>query len=329
MKTVLVTGATGFLGKHLVAHILDTQPKTRLRLLCRSSWPGNLPQSIEVFLGDITSRHDVKRASENVDEIYHLAGTVQRNPKNAGVLHETHVEGTRNVCEAMLQCGVSKAVFVSTSGTIAVGHTPIERDETATFATEIVRRWPYYMSKIDAEKLTLKYIKEANLPIVIVNPSLLLGPGDARISSTGDIALLLEGQIMAIPTGGLNLVDVRDVAVGIVDAIRLGRLGERYLLGGVNWTFQEWITHTAQVAEVRAPTMKPPLWLALGGAKLLRTVMPIVGKEFKLDSKSIEMSACYWYCNTTKAREELGFVTRNPLDTLRETVSYIRSGSQK
>ena len=325
MKTILVTGATGFLGKHLIAHLRRTEPATRLRLLCRSSWSGALPRLVEVVLGNITSQSDVDHATKNVDEIYHLAGIVQRDPKDAGLLYETHLEGTRHVCEAMVRHGVSKAVFVSTSGTVAVGHTPIERDETAGFAIETVSKWPYYTSKIDAEKLALRYVEEAKLPIVIVNPSLLLGPGDDRLSSTGDIALLLEGQIMAVPTGGLNLADARDVAAGVVNAIRLGRVGERYLLGGVNWTFQEWITRTAQVADVQAPRIKPPLWLALGGAKLLRAAMPLIGREFKVDTKSIEMSACYWYCNTAKARKELGFTIRDPMITLCDTVDYIRS----
>ena len=124
MKTVLVTGATGFLGKHLVAQLSRAEPETRLRLLCRSAWPGEPPDSIEIVPGDITSQQDVDRAVEDVAEIYHLAGMVQRQPKDPGLLYKTHVEGTRHVCEAMRRHSVSKAVFVSTSGTVAVGRTP-------------------------------------------------------------------------------------------------------------------------------------------------------------------------------------------------------------
>ena len=233
MKTVLVTGATGFLGKHLVAQLSRAEPETRLRLLCRSAWPGGEPpESVEIARGDITSPGDVDRAAEGVAEIYHLAGIVQREPKDPGLLYKTHVEGTRNVCEAVKRHRVSKAVFVSTSGTVAVGRTPVERDETAGYAIETVGAWPYYTSKIYAEKLALRYIEADKLPIVIVNPSLLLGPGDDRLSSTGDVALFLEGQIMAIPSGGLNLVDVRDVAAAVIEAMRRGRVGKRYLLGG-------------------------------------------------------------------------------------------------
>ncbi|MBG99512.1 MAG: NAD-dependent epimerase [Solibacterales bacterium] len=328
MKTALITGATGFLGRHLVAQLSQAEPEIHLRLLCRSPWRDDLEKSTEVVLGDITSRSDVDRAVKGVDQIYHLAGIVQRQPKDPSLLYNTHVEGTRHVCEAMHRYGVSKAVFISTSGTIAVGHTPAERDETAKYATRTVEGWPYYTSKIDAEKLALKYVEEKELPIVIVNPSLLLGPGDDRFSSTQDIALFLEGQIMAIPSGGLNLVDVRDVAATIISAMHQGRIGERYLLGGVNWTFKELITHTAQISGLPTPKIEPPLWLALGSAKLLRATMPLIGHEFKLDDESIRMSACFWYCSTAKARKELGLKTRDPMATLRETISYIRFGSR-
>ena len=328
MKTVLVTGASGFLGKHLVAQLSLAEPGTRLRLLCRSAWPDALPPSVEIVPGDVTSMQDVDRAAEGAAEIYHLAGLVQRRPKNPELLYKTHVEGTRRVCEAMRRRGVSKAVLVSTSGTIAVGRAPLERDETAGYAIETVGGWPYYTSKIYAEKLALQYFEETRLPVVIVNPSLLLGPGDDRLSSTGDVALFLEGQIKAIPGGGLNLVDVRDVAAALIQAMRQGRAGERYLLGAVNWTFREWIAHTAQVSGLRPPSIEPPLWLALGGAKLLRAVMPLIGRKFKLDDESIKMAACYWYCNSSKARKELGFTTRDPMTTLRDTVDYIRRRSR-
>jgi dihydroflavonol-4-reductase len=325
MKTILVTGSTGFLGRHLVERLKQSDPAARLRLLCRDghAWPVS-GGGVEVVPGDVTSAEDVLRAAEGAKEIYHLAGIVDREGKNYWRQYTTHVEGTRNVCEAIRRHGVGKAVHVSSSGTIAVSREPEFHEETAAYKNEIVAEWPYYLSKIYAEKLALRYVREEQLPLVVVNPSLLLGPGDDRLSSTRDMALFLDGQIPVIPTGGLNLVDARDAAAGLVAAMEHGRPGERYLLGGVNLTFHEWMRIVAKVSGVPAPRFMVPPPLSLVGARVLRKVLPIAGRKFELDDASVKMSALFWYCNSSKARRELGFETRDAAETIRDTVSYLR-----
>ncbi len=324
MKTILVTGATGFLGKHLVEQLKVAEPEARLRLLCRGASPWDSDARVDVVRGDVTTRDDVLCAAEGVSEICHLAGVVSRNPKKKWLLYQTHIEGTRNVCEAARNHGVQKVVHVSSSGTIAVSKGPTVHDENSGYKHDIVGAWPYYLSKIFSEKLALTYFQQYQLPIVVVNPSLLLGPGDDRHSSTHDVALFLRGQILAVPLGGLNFLDARDTAAGLIAAMRSGRPGERYLLGGVNWSFREFINHLSEVSGVRAPTLQPSLGLSLASTRLLRRLMPLVGKRFPLDDESIKMSALFWYCDATKARKELGFQIRDPVETLRETVDYLR-----
>jgi nucleoside-diphosphate-sugar epimerase len=324
MESILVTGATGFLGQHLVRQLAAAGSEVRLRVLCRGSSPWDNNPSVEVCHGDVTSREDVFRAVQGVERIYHLAGFVSRDPGKAEALYLTHVEGTRNVCEAARELGISRMVHVSSSGTIAVSRTPVIRDERSGYTNEVVGEWPYYLSKIFSEKLALDCFEQHGLPVVVVNPSLLLGPGDERGSSTGDIELFLRGQILALPRGGLNFVDGRDAAAGLIAAMRRGRPGERYLLGGVNWTFRELIEKVAALAGVRRPHLQPSLRASLASARLLRRLLPLFGRPFSLDDISIKMSALFWYCDSTKARAELGFSTRDPMETLRETVEEVR-----
>jgi len=324
MSVILITGATGFLGRHLIQRLLEKDETAKLRLLCRGDGPDIESDRIEIVAGDVEDRSQVSEAANGVQQIYHLAGRVERESEGGWSLYDTHVEGTRNVCEAILEHGVDKAVVVSTSGTMAVGVDPLERDEKAPYAQEVVRDWPYYASKIYAEKLVLWYAEHRTAPIVVVNPSLILGPGDERRSSTRDVELFLKGQIMVTPIGGLNLVDVRDAAEGLTLAMEKGRVGERYLLAGANMTFHEWIQRTSKISGVAAPKLMVPLRTALGGAMVMRKLMPLVGKKFELDNASIKMSALFWYCDSSKAREELGFTTRDPDETLRDTVAYLR-----
>ncbi|MGH7249317.1 MAG: NAD-dependent epimerase/dehydratase family protein, partial [Pseudomonadota bacterium] len=310
--------------KQLLSSEFSVQGSSRVRVICRGASAWDRESAVEVVRGNVTSRDDMMRAAEGTTEIYHLAGNVSRDPKETELLYRTHVEGTRNVCAAALQQGVAKLVHVSSSGTIAVGREPVLHNEGSGYKDDVVAEWPYYTSKIAAEKLAFTYFERHKLPVVVVNPSLLLGPGDDRGSSTGDVALFLEGQIRALPLGGLNFVDARDAALGVIAAMQRGRVGERYLLGGVNWTFQEMIERLAGISGRCAPKVQPSLGLALLSARVLRRLLPLVGKRFALDDASIKMSALFWYCASSKARNELGFETRDPLETLRATVEDIQ-----
>ncbi len=325
MHTVLVTGATGFLGKHLIQLLLDSDSGLRVRAFSRSPFQADGNGRVDSVRGDITVADDVASALDGVDEVYHLAGVVDRSPSDHWLPYRTHVDGTRNLCEAMRSAGPRRCVVVSSSGTVAVSREPVVHTEDSGYKQSVVQEWPYYLSKIYQEKQALWYCEHRNLPIVVVNPSLLLGSGDERLSSTNDVRLFLKGQIKLIPTGGLNLVDVRDAAAGLIGAMRKGEVGERYLLGGENLTFRQWIAHTAHLADVTPPRFQLPERMARYGASALRLLYPMAGKQFELDDASIRMSSLFWYCNSAKARKDLGFTSRPADDTLRETITYLRS----
>ncbi len=324
MKPILVTGPTGFLGSHLVEQLKRAEGPGRLRLFCYGASRYDNDPDVEVVHGDITSPEDVERAMQGVGEVYHLAGLVSRDPAKRWLLYDVHIEGTRHVCESALRNGVERVVAVSSSGTVAVSREPVVHDENSGYKVDVAGEWPYYLSKIFAEKLALSYVRRYNLPVVIANPALLLGPGDELNSSTGDVALFLSGQIPAFPTGGMCFVDARDAATGLMGAMRQGRVGERYLLGGVNWTFRRIIEKTAEISGRRPPMLELPVQASVWGARLLRGVRSLVGKPFDLDEVTIRMSAYFWYCNSAKAISELGFRAREPHETIADTVTDLK-----
>jgi dihydroflavonol-4-reductase len=324
MKPLLVTGATGFLGKHLVGLLLEKG--AAVRVLCRgvSPWEGN--KRVETVKGDNTSSSDVDRAVKGCARIFHLAGVVSRKPEDAELLRQVHVEGTRFVLDAAARHGVERVVHASTSGTVAVSRKAVVLNETAGYREREASHWPYYLTKIEAEKLALNYASgKRNLAVVVINPSLLLGPGDDRGSSTGDIAALLAGKVMSLPTGGMNFVDVRDCASAAVAAMERGRPGERYLIGGENWTLKRVAEEVGRLSGVAMPKMTSPTWLSLLAAPVLRKLMPLFGKSFDIDDATIEMSGVFWYCDSAKAAKELGFSARPGAETIRDTIADIRA----
>jgi dihydroflavonol-4-reductase len=328
MKTFLVTGATGFLGVHLVDRLRKNRERdpggVRLRLLSRGSHPWEADPGIETVRGDVRDRRAVDRAVACVSGIFHLAGLVTRNPSRTSTLYDTHVEGTRNICEAALTQGRPRVVVSSSSGTIAASRGPDLHIEDSPYTYEVTGHWPYYLSKIYQEKLALSYYAHHNLPVVVVNPSLLLGPGDDRRSSTGDIQTFLDGQILNVPSGGLNFVDVRDAAEVFVKAMEVGTPGRRYLVGGHNMSLHEFFRLLERASGVRAPRWYLPEGWAQRGAALLGFLYRLAGRTYPIDEVTVEMAYRFWYCDSTRAKTELGFAPRPAEETLRDTVAYMR-----
>jgi dihydroflavonol-4-reductase len=321
-RVLLVTGATGFLGRHLVDHLRLTSDVS-LRILARGATPWDRNPTVEVVRGDLLDPGAVKPALAGVSGVFHLAGLVTRDPRRAAELYELHVHGTRQLCELALAAGGPRLVVCSSSGTIAASRTAVLHTEDAPYANEVVGHWPYYLSKIYQEKVALSYVPRG-LPVVVLNPSLLLGPGDERLSSTGDVKMFLDGYIRTVPGGGLNFVDVRDAAVAFARAMEAGVPGRRYLIGSYNMTVREFFTLLARVSGARAPALVVSERRSRQGAALGRRLYRVVGRRFPLDDATVEMAYRFWFLDNARARAELGFTARPAAETLRDTVAFLR-----
>lgn len=320
----LITGGTGFLGSHLVRQLTEAGAKN-LRVMATSNpaWLAEL--GVETVTGSITKAEDVARAVENVTEIYHLAGRVSRDEENAREMYSIHVDGTRILCDAASRAGVKTIVMASTSGTIAVREKNESiPDEKGAQPVDIISRWPYYASKLYQERVALERFNGAGRRLVILNPSLLLGPGDERLSSTKVVLDFMARKINAIPTGGLSFVDVRDAATTFRAAMKDGRPNERYLLGSANWTFDKFFSRLERLTEVRAPRFSFPSRLAVAGSQLIHAFYKQWDKAPPVEPAAVEMAEYFWYLDSSKAERELSFSPRDPGETLLDTVKYLR-----
>lgn len=325
---VLVTGATGFLGRHLVEALVARGDEVVILARGTLRLPGG--SGVTVRRGDILDGASVRAAAEGCEAVYHCAGKVSRDPEDTQLLWRTHVEGTRTVLAACREAGLRRAVIASTSGIVGMSEDPqhVAREDDPT-PYKLVQQFPYYRSKLYGEQEALRH-NAPDFAVVCVNPSLLLGPGDLYGSSTGDVKRFLDGKLPAIPGGGLSYVDARDAADAMVRAMDKGQGGRRYLVGASNCTLREFFGRLERVSGVKAPTLVLPRSRAVArvGVGLMERAMKLVGAEPPLDAASAEMSQLFWYIDSTRAEQELGWRARDPIATLADTVDDLRAASK-
>lgn len=322
-KKILITGGTGFLGSHIVRQFLGAGEK-HLKVMA-SSVPGWMKDAgVKAVEGSVTDRDDVAKACKNVSAIFHLAGKVSRDNNDAAAMNRIHVEGTRMLCEAAKEAGVQTMVLASSSGTIAASEDEQIFDETFPQPVDVISRWAYYASKYYQERTALAEFDGDGRRLVILNPSLLLGQDDERLSSTKVVLDFLAKRIPYSPSGGLNFVDVRDAAAAFISALDKGVHQEKYLLGAENLTFPEFFGRLERLSGVSAPMLKVPKKLAMAGSSFIESVFSNWGRTSPVASKEVEQAEFYWYFDSSKAEEKLGFSPRDPQETLNDTIKYLR-----
>ena len=322
-KKILITGGTGFLGAHIVRQLLDAGEKD-LRVMASSVPDWMTDAGVDAVEGSVTNIEDVARSVAGVSAIFHLAGKVSRDNSDAALMNKVHVQGTRLLCEAAKEAGVKTIVLASSSGTIAVSDDDQIHDETYPPPLDIISRWAYYASKYYQERTALESFDGDGRRLVIMNPTLLLGPDDERLSSTKPVLDFLGRKIPYTPSGGVSFVDARDAAAAFVTALEKGKHQEKYLLGAANMTFNEFFSRLERLSGVSAPMLKMPKKLAVAGSSFIDSVFKNWGKASPVEPKEVEQAEYFWYLDPSKAKEELGLSPRDPQETLQDTIKYLR-----
>ncbi|HLA96005.1 MAG TPA: NAD-dependent epimerase/dehydratase family protein [Pyrinomonadaceae bacterium] len=322
-KKILISGGTGFLGTHIVRQFLDAGEKN-LRVMASSVPAWMTDAGVEATAGSVTDRDTVASAVKDVSAIFHLAGKVSRDNNDAAAMNKIHVEGTRILSEAAKESGVHTMVLASSSGTIAVSEDAQVFDETFPQPVDVISQWAYYASKYYQERTALENFDGDGRKLVIMNPTLLLGPDDERLSSTKIVLDFLAKKIPYCPSGGISIVDVRDAATAFITALEKGEHQEKYLLGSANMTFAEFFSRIERLSGVSAPMIKMPRKLAMAGSTMIESVFKHWGKVSPVASKEVEQAEHFWYFDSAKAVKQLGFAPREAQETINDTIKYLR-----
>jgi dihydroflavonol-4-reductase len=295
VKPALVTGASGFIGWHVAKLLLDRG--YAVRALCRpTSQIAGLP--VEKITGDLRDPESLARAVTGCGLVYHVAADYRLWAKDPRELYRSNVDGTRNLIAAAKTAGVERFVYTSTVGCIE------PPDETRAVTLKQMSG-AYKESKFLAEVVALE---ERELPVVIVNPTAPIGDHDVKPTPTGRIILdFLKDDMPAFIDTGLNLVDVRDVALGHLLAAERGQPGERYILGCQNMTLEEILQHLAALTGKKAPTIKLPYAVAYAAGVITTAWSRVSGKPPRAPLDAVKMAKKKMFVSHEKAARELGY----------------------
>ena len=316
MGKTLVTGGAGFIGSH-VARALAARGDD-LRLTMRESTKTENLAGLEYdpVKCDLLDRRQVRRAVKDVDRVFHCAGSTSLRPADADRLFEVNVIATRNLLEECLRAGVERVVYTSSVAAIGPAEPGGRADESQLFTAGKLGI-AYVNSKHEAEVEALRLAAQG-LPVVCVNPCVVFGAGDVYGSSTSVVRRFLLGRIPAYVDGGLNIVDVQDVARGHVLADERGAVGERYILGNRNYTLDRLFADLGRISGVEPPALKLSPGLGMRLAQVLEAAPgrpPITVDEVKAVGQ-------WWTYKSTKAKRELGWSPSPHEDTLEATVNW-------
>jgi dihydroflavonol-4-reductase len=316
MATTLVTGGTGFLGSHLVRQLAERGDE--LRLLIRPERDASHLDGVEFERaeGDITDRDSVRAAMKGIDRVFHVAGTTSMRTSDRKRVFELNVGGTRNVMEEALRSGVIRVVHTSSAGAVGPAEPGGATDESQPFMAGRLGIADIN-AKHDAEAVAMS-VAAKGLPVVVVNPTFVLGPDDPTGTSNRLVRRLLLRRIPAYIDGGVNIVDVRDVAAGHILADERGHEGERYLLAARNFTLQRLFADLSRIAGVPPPAVKVP------GSALLASVEALerAGLPSPASPDEVRSGMQWWTYRNDKAVRALGFDPRPHERTLEDTVSW-------
>lgn len=321
--TILVTGATGFVGAAVARALLEQGRKVRVLVRATSARANLASLPLEIVEGDLRRPEDIRQAVQNCDGIYHVAADYRLWARHPEEIYQSNVDGTRHVMEAAVAEGVPRVVYTSSVAALGLDPGGAPADET-TPVRQADLIGDYKKSKFQAQEVVRQFAA-GGLSVVIVNPSTPVGPGDIKPTPTGDMVLqAARGKMTGYVDTGLNIVHVNDVARGHLQAFEKGRPGECYILGGQNLTLREILLIISGLTGGPGPKFRVPHGLVLPIAYGAETFARLTGKAPFVTVSGVRLSRKRMFFKSDKAETELGYSARTAKDALSDAIHWFQ-----
>nr|VFK15171.1 MAG: dihydroflavonol-4-reductase [Candidatus Kentron sp. LFY] len=321
--TTLVTGASGFVGSAVARCLLDAGHHVRVMVRPQSILTNIRDLGVEIVTGDLTQPETLKGAIEGCDILFHVAADYRLWVRDSEILYRTNIQGTEALLHVASNEGVSRIIYTSSVAALGLNSDGTPGNENTPVALDHMIGH-YKRSKYLAEEIVRRMIDKYSLPVIIVNPSTPIGPRDVKPTPTGRVVLDAAcGRMPAYVDTGLNIVHVDDVAKGHLLALRHGKIGERYILGGEDMTLREILHVIAQITGRPVPKIKIPHNVGLAIAYLSEAWAWLSrGAEPRATVDGVRMSKKHMYFSSDKAREALGYSPRPAREALADAVNW-------
>jgi len=309
----LVTGATGFVGSHLTRMFIERGGRARVLYRSEKKLPILGGLDVEAIAGDLDDINLLEAACADCDVVFHVAAKADYwKDDDRDALWRINVDGTRNLLTAAKSAGVRRCIFTSSASTIGIRPGDEPADESDPFNLTPDRFW-YAWTKLKAEEVVAEFVADG-MDIVTLNPTVIIGPGDLNAISGSFILETARWQWLApMSSGGLAVIDARDVARAHLNAVERGRGGERYILNTVNLTYRQWFRMIARACGVRAPAFAMPDRLLEPTARFIE-LLRALGIQTPMDANQTRLGGAHVYFDGGKARRAL-FTPRLDIET--------------
>jgi dihydroflavonol-4-reductase len=321
---ILVRGASGFVGSAVAKCLLQAGHQVRVLVRPTSSRMNLADPRLEIVEGDLRDADSIERATTSIRYLFHVAADYRLWARNPEDIVRTNVEGTRLVMSAAQRAGVERIVYTSSVATLAARPDGAPSDETFPLdAKSAVGAYKY--SKVAAERLVESMVAAQKLPVIIVNPSTPIGPGDVRPTPTGRIIVeAAAGRMPGYVDTGLNLVHVDDVAAGHLAALQKGRIGERYILGGQDVLLGDMLREIAGFVGRSPPKLRIPRRLIFPIAYGAEAIAHFTGREPFVTTTGLRLAKDRMFFTSAKAERELGYRARPYTEAIADAITWFR-----
>lgn len=323
---ILVTGADGFLGSNVVRELLKRNHNVKAFIYPESKSTTLDGLDIERFKGNLLNTDDVIKAASDVDAVIHTAANTKTWPSRCKSHAAVNIEGTKNVIKAVTENNIKRMVYVGTANSFGPGTKENPGTEKNPYASAKYGLG-YMDSKYQAHLLVLEAVKQG-LPAVIVNPTFMFGPHDSGPSSGAMIVAVYKGKAPGYSPGGKNYVYVKDVAVGICNALTMGRIGESYILGNENLSYKEAFELIAQQIGAKTPKTRMPKFAVLAFGALSSGIASITGKAPAVSYPMARISCDGHYFSPAKAVKELQLPQTPVADAITEAFNWFKENNK-